>query len=285
MRESAKLSGVTRLIVNADDYGYFDGVTRGILEGARKGVIRATGIMSNSPNFDEHVRLLESVKTVDAGVHLNITQGQPLSRQMRSYCDRQEGGFPGKFSVALAIMTGRLPVQFVREEWQSQIQRCLDAGLELKFLNTHEHVHVLPVLYKLINEMAEQYNVPYIRYPAAEWRYWGGIGGALRNTILQCVNLVNRKPQQLETPEFIGMSKSGKLDIEYLEKCIASLLPGRTYELMCHPGYFDPGEVDDPRLLAYHHWEQELEVLLGSRFRQLCEEAGVELVGYRDLQT
>ena len=283
MSEVAKSSAVIRLIINADDYAYFGGVTRGILEGARQGVIRATGVMANSPFFDEHVSLLGSVEAVDAGVHLNVTQGRPLSRQMQSYLEKQGGKFPGKSAVALAVMAGKLPVQCVREEWQAQIQRCLDAGLELKFLNTHEHVHVLPVLYKLINELAEQYNVPFIRYPAAEWRYWGGIGAVIRNAILQGMNLFNRKPIRVDTPVFVGMGKSGKLDIEYLEKCIASLRQGQTYELMCHPGYLDPDEVDDPRLLAYHHWEQELDVLLGSRFRCLCEDAGVRLVGYRDL--
>jgi hypothetical protein len=97
------------------------------------------------------------------------------------------------------------------------------------------------------------------------------------------MHLFNRKQIPAGTPELVGMSESGKLDINYLEKCFTSLLPGRTYELMCHPGYLDPGEIEDPNLLAYHHWEQELDLFVGSKLPRLCDSAGIRLVGYRDL--
>ena len=283
MSDNGKSSDPAYLIINADDYGYFKGVSRGILKGASKGVIRATGIMANSPDFDEHIAWLAGVETLDVGVHLNLTHGHPLSMQMQSCLGKWAGEFPGKYVIAVVIMAGKLPVHTVLGEWRAQIQRCLDAGLEIRFLNTHEHIHILPVLFKGICNLADQYDIPFVRYPAPEWQCWGGIGGATRNLMLHGMHLFNRKQMIAGTPKLIGMSESGKLNINYLEKCFASLLPGKIYELMCHPGYFVSGEVEDTRLLAYHHWEQELDLILGNKLHLLCERVGIELVGYRDL--
>lgn len=63
------------LIVNADDYGYFSCVTEGILDGAREGVITASGIMANSPALDKHLGFFAEIETLDAGVHLNLSRG------------------------------------------------------------------------------------------------------------------------------------------------------------------------------------------------------------------
>jgi hypothetical protein len=66
---------------------------------------------------------------------------------------------------------------------------------------------------------------------------------------------------------------------------IASHAGDLVYELMCHPGHFDPNEIQDPSLPAYHAWEQELCVLRSSEFRELCESCCISLIGFRDLPT
>jgi predicted glycoside hydrolase/deacetylase ChbG (UPF0249 family) len=283
MSDNCKSSDPAYLVINADDYGYFKGVSRGILKGASKGVIGATGVMANAPDFDEYVTWLAGIETLDIGVHLNLTHGRPLSLQMQTCLEKWAGEFPGKYVIAVSIMTGKLPVKAVLDEWRAQIQRCLDAGLEIIFLNTHEHIHMLPMLFKGICSLADQYDIPFVRYPAPEWQCWGGAEGTIRNLMLHGMHLFNRRQMRAGTLKLVGMSESGKLNINYLEKCFASFLPGKSYELMCHPGYSVPGEVEDKHLLAYHHWEQELDLLLGKKLQLLCEKAGIELVGYRDL--
>jgi len=73
----------TYLIVNADDYGYFNCVSQGILESASHGIVTATGIFANSAHFAEHVGWLRDNASLDLGVHLNITDQTPLTRNMQ----------------------------------------------------------------------------------------------------------------------------------------------------------------------------------------------------------
>ena len=228
------------IIVNADDYGYSEGVSRGILDLARKGIVTATGVLANSPFFDEHVTSLLSVRQVDAGVHLNLTAGRPLTAGLADLLVRSGGEFPRKkYGLALSILSGRIPPSVVEDEWDAQIRRCRDAGLQVWFLNSHEHLHMLPPLYRVIRRLAERHGIPYIRHTRAEWFGFPKPGSLARNSVLQILDWVNRGGPRDTAPYLLGTSPSGKLDLQYLEKRLATLRNGEVYELMCHPGNID----------------------------------------------
>ncbi len=272
------------LIVNADDYGYSKGVSRGILDAARKGIVTATGILANSPFFDEHVEELLSVDRVDAGVHLNLTSGRPLTNRLASLLERSKGGVTGnKFSVALSILSGRIDLAIVEEEWDTQILRCRDAGVRVWFLNSHEHLHMLPPLFRLIHRLADRYGIPYIRYPSAEWFEFPKPGSLMRELMLQVLNWVNGGNARGGGPVLLGVSRSGKLDLSYLERRLATLRRGQAYELMCHPGHPVTGEALDRRLIAYHDWSGELNMLYRAEAGGLFHSGSVRLIGFRDL--
>jgi hypothetical protein len=269
------------IIVNADDYGYSEGVSRGILDLARKGIVTATGVLANSPFFDEHMRSLLSVPQVDIGVHLNLTTGRPLTARLASLLVPSGGEFHSKkYGLALSILSGSIAKNVVEEEWDAQIRRCLEAGLRLWFLNSHEHLHMLPPLYSMIRRLAERHGIPYIRHTRAEWFGSPTKESLVRNSMLQILDWVNRGGSRLTAPCLLGASQSGKLDLKYLETRLATLRRGQVYELMCHPGLSIAGEEVDPRLYAYHDWEGELNALL-------CAEKlgffGVRRIGFRDL--
>jgi predicted glycoside hydrolase/deacetylase ChbG (UPF0249 family) len=284
-RRSTAASGraASCVIVNADDYGYFAGVSRGILDAARDGIVTATGVLATSPHFAEHVPWLAARSDLDAGVHLNLTAGRPLTTLMANALAPWGGAFPGKYAIARAVATGRLPVAVVEAEWRAQIQRCVDAGLRLHFLNSHEHLHILPALARLTRRLAEVFHVPFVRNPRPEWRAGVTPGAIVRNIILHGCGWANGAAQRPVSPTFLGMGRSGRIDLPYLRRMFATLRPGAVYELMCHPGYHDRGEVDDPRLLAYHRWEQELTALSGEPIRDLLRELHVVPIRYQDL--
>ena len=271
------------VIVNADDYGYFPGVSQGILDAARGGVVTATGILATSPYFATHVPWLTACAEVDVGVHLNLTTGRPLTGAMAAVLGRWGGEFPGKYAMAVAVSTGRVPLAVVEGEWRAQIQRCVDAGLRLYFLNSHEHLHVLPSLARLSHRLAEAFDILFVRRPVPEWRYGLTPGGIVRNATLCACDRANDALRRPFTPILLGIGQSGRLDLPYLRRTFATLRRGEVYELMCHPGYHQADELADPRLLAYHRWEQELTALSGEPIRDLLRELHVEPIRYRDL--
>jgi predicted glycoside hydrolase/deacetylase ChbG (UPF0249 family) len=274
-----------RLVVNADDYGYFNCVSKGILELARQRLITATAVMANSPNFVEQAKRLATCDTVDVGVHLNLTYGRPLTERMADRLAFNGREFPLKSRMAKAILAREITGADVEVEWREQIIRCRDAGLKVVFLNSHEHLHALPGLVGRAHGLAKEFGIAHVRVPRAEWSWPLTPAGLVRNLAIDMVRPFNRSQDSAESLRFIGLGQSGRISLDYLRRLLRSLSSDRAYELMCHPGYFDPQEITDPALLAYHAWEQEMVVLGSDELRQLYEDLNVRLVGYRDFAT
>jgi chitin disaccharide deacetylase len=268
------------LIINADDYGYFPCISRGILEAASAGALTATGILANSPGLKAHLDWLDSVEGLDLGVHLNLTFRQPLTSNMAGKMSNCEGCFPGAYLMSVMIMTGKISIKDVRAEWRAQIEACQRKNL--LFLNSHEHIHMLPVLFPLALELAQEFDIPHVRLTQAEWIRSFGIQALVRNTLMQAMQTFNRSLLKVQTPVFLGLGRSGKLDYDYLATIFSKLKPGHSYELMCHPGRFNPDEITDIRLRSYHDWEGELMLLQSPEVHALYEKFGIRLSHYQN---
>lgn len=274
------------LIVNADDYGYYRSVSRGILAAAQNGIVTATGIMANGPHFEECVGWLCEGPELDLGVHLNLTLGEPLTADMRQHLQRWSGRFPAKFTLARALLTGAIPLRAAVTEWRAQIERCLDAGLRLHFLNAHEHLHMFPGLYRHTLALAAHYAIPHVRLTRPDRAPTLRPGPLLRDASMRGLAWLHRgtHPGDGGSPAvFLGLGDSGRIDESALQRTLATIRPGSVYELMCHPGFDDPGEIATPALRRYHDWQGEYRALTAPSVRELLDARGIRLVGYRHL--
>ena len=271
------------LIVNADDFGYFRCVSRGIAHAHSQGILTATALLANFPGFDEDLGLLECLPNLDLGVHLNLTAGEPLSPTLRQKLKRGDGRFPSKAGLIRAIVTGWITATDVEAEWMMQIERCLDAGLELRFLNSHEHMHMLPTIFPVVQGLAKRFDINHIRLPTPDPLQLHRPATLMRDLPLLLLSRRARTGLPVPPVRFLGMGVSGRLSLRYLNRWIPRLQKGNIYELMCHPGYFDPDEITDPDLLAYHDWKSELDVLTDPSLRTLLDTHDVRLIRYRDI--
>jgi predicted glycoside hydrolase/deacetylase ChbG (UPF0249 family) len=285
MASSTPVQPPPRLVVNADDYGYFRSVTRGILATVDSGAVTATGVLANGPALAEYAPALRERPELDVGVHLNLTLGEPVTAGMRARLVPSGGRFPGRAGLLSALLTGALRPGEVVAELRAQIERCLELGLTVRFLNGHEHVHMLPTLFSRVRALASEYGVAFVRFVIPEWRAASGLrpGALARSAVLQALALLQGGGGLSRGPTLLGAGVSGRLTAAALDARLARVAPGSDYELMCHPGYRDPAEVRDPALLAFHHWDEERELLAGPGLRARCEARGVRLVRFRDL--
>jgi predicted glycoside hydrolase/deacetylase ChbG (UPF0249 family) len=180
-------------------------------------------------------------------------------------------------------MTGALAVPDIKVEWRAQIERCLDKGLTISFINSHEHIHMLPPLFRLVGELAREYDIAHVRLPASSWfRNWKP-GALIRDTLMKGLSAFNGNQLDHPAPAFLGMAESGRLDIVALRSLLSSLKPGAVYELMCHPGFRVDSEISNPKLFDYHDWEGELAALSSNEAKELLDRHNIRLIGYRDL--
>jgi predicted glycoside hydrolase/deacetylase ChbG (UPF0249 family) len=272
------------LVINADDYGYFSCISRGIIDCVSKGAVSATALMSNGPQFIKLSKWLRNVPDCDIGAHLNITYGHPITEQFQRKLTSTNGRFADKLTTASLLIQRKLTVEDVKAEWQAQIERILDVGFRIRFLNSHEHIHIMPTLATLMQELAKKYRINRIRNPSPEWKNHPiGFNGVLRNILMWIAIRSSGSYRKTDGPPVIGIAVSGKLTLNYLRRCFKTLRPGKTYELMCHPGFYDPEEIMDHRLRKFHAWEQEMYLLTSDAMKALMRHYKIQIRRFSEL--
>jgi len=95
-----------RLIVNADDFGLCEGVNRAVKQAHTEGILTSATIMAGMPAAAEAVELAGEMPSLGVGVHLNLTEGTPVSRDRQVEVLLDAGG---EFYLSL----GKLAVKSV----------------------------------------------------------------------------------------------------------------------------------------------------------------------------
>jgi predicted glycoside hydrolase/deacetylase ChbG (UPF0249 family) len=131
-----------RLSICADDFGLSAAISRSITGLAQRGRLNAVSCLTNSARWPEHAQMLSALPpSVERGLHLNLTDGTPLSAELRGHWPC----LPALPKLIVMAHVGRLPLQAITSEWQAQWQRFVDTvGEAPRFVDGHQHVHHLP---------------------------------------------------------------------------------------------------------------------------------------------
>ena len=284
------------LIVNADDLGWAEGVNQGIVEAFRHGIVTSTSLLANGEAFEEGVKAAKSAPGLGVGVHLNLNDGAPVAdRESVMSLLNDDGDFAGgPESLLLKRARRGLVLAEVEEEWDAQIQRVRDAGIQPTHLDGHKHVHMLPGLFEIALRLAKNHAIGAIRVSLEESSLRAALSfGAKQHAGVvmkqgvraRGLKLLARDAREqagragISTADFFcGIAQTGELTREGVTRLLRSLPEGTT-ELMCHPGYADEtlGKTAT-RLQASR--QTELEILTDTKIRNLVASQGIRLIDY-----
>jgi predicted glycoside hydrolase/deacetylase ChbG (UPF0249 family) len=156
----------SRLIVNADDFGYSEAVNGAILNSFESFLLTSTSIVANMPGFDHAVGLIRRHAFLErkVGLHLNLTEGFPLSRSLMA-CPLFCGG-DGRLIYhrdRSLFRLSRKELAAVYDELRMQLERVLAAGIRPSHLDSHHHVHTEWAIAPLVCRLARSYGIRRIR--------------------------------------------------------------------------------------------------------------------------
>ena len=284
------------LIVNADDLGWTEGVNRGILDAFRGGIVTSTTLLANGTAFAEAVKAAKSAPRLAVGVHLNLSDGEPVADRESVTSLLNDDGMlaDGPEGLLLKRARGRLVLDEVEEEWDAQIQKVRDAGIRPTHLDGHKHVHMLPGLFTIALRLAKKYGIEAIRVSLEESSLRAALasgsrhrGGVVMKQGIQArgLKLLARDARKQATRMgiatadfFCGIAQTGELTLEGVEQLL-KCLPDGTTELICHPGHADEAlQKTATRLQASR--QKELEILTDIRVRNLVASRGIRLIDY-----
>lgn len=133
-----------RLIINADDLGLSPSVNTAIFDVFRAGNLTSATLMVDMPGAQDAVDRLKDHPGLAVGLHFCITEGR--SAVGPSSLTDATGSFLSRSAIAKASLHGRIDPRDVQRELEAQLMRMRNFGLVPTHADSHQHVHMLPVV-------------------------------------------------------------------------------------------------------------------------------------------
>lgn len=151
------------VIVNADDFGMNESCSRAICEAFRLGLVTDTTMMANGRYFDEAVRLAKENGFFDKiGIHLNLTEGEPLTEEIKAFPEYVRDGRFHKQRDMTKPPTRELE-SAVYAELRAQIEKLRDAGIAITHADSHHYVHTTESVIDVAVKVLKEYSIRKVR--------------------------------------------------------------------------------------------------------------------------
>ena len=241
---------MSRLIINADDFGLTSGINRAILELHQAGVLTSTTLMARAGATAEALRMAKATPTLGVGCHVVLVDGEPVlpPRKIPSLVDHKTGRFSVSLTAFLSrLFSGRVRSSEIEAEAAAQIALLKNAGLTLTHIDTHKHTHMFPPVLRPLLRAARAAGISAVRNPfEPEWAVRATPRAKLTRSA-EVIALRRLGPffrriisgQHIFTTDgTIAVAGTGQFNADTVRALLGEL-PEGTWELVTHPGYND----------------------------------------------
>jgi predicted glycoside hydrolase/deacetylase ChbG (UPF0249 family) len=199
------------------------------------------------------------------------------------------GAFFGHTELLLRIIQGRISLNEITAECEAQIGKAFDAGLTPDHIDSHQHVHLLPPVFRALNPIMKKFGIRKMRLLKAPFSDYKLFNIKKSAFALFTRFSINAERNGCSGPDnFCGFFNSGAIDKAYIRKILPRLRPGVT-ELALHPG------TDNIRLCQQFgswkarygwrcDWKREYDLLLDREVKEIIGADDIYLINYKDIK-
>jgi len=271
------------LVVTADELGLNSKRNQGIVDAHAKGIVTSASMLAYGPAFREAVKIAKGLPNLDIGLHLNLSEGEPLVLGHKTLVG-PDGNFWGRAEARRLARESLFDLREIERETEAQIETLTAAKIKISHINAVDHMHIRGNLAQPIAMVAKKHGIRCFRCPADKVRPPSLKLDPDRVTAVQefhqsAINAIGIYAQQRmrSTENFGGAALTGFLTPSLMVETLRSLPDGLT-ELMVHPGLksADSGFEGPDR-------ELELQALTDPRLKPLLKELAIGLTHFGKL--
>jgi predicted glycoside hydrolase/deacetylase ChbG (UPF0249 family) len=257
-----------KVLLRVDDIGMNHAVNMAVQELAESGIPFSTSVMFACPWYQEAVRILKQHPSVSVGVHLT------LNAEWKHY---RWGPVVGAGTVPSLVdslgyflpsvqdfLNSNYKLEEVEKELSAQIERALNSGLKIDYVDPHMGMAVAtPQLRAIVEKLAAKYNLGISTYFGENYKSMWGV------------------PVERKKEEFMNhLNHHLERDhINLVELHIAHATPEMEVLVDMNSDLMNTG---DGKPQASQHRQTELNMLLSPEFRAMINQ-NFKLVTYDDL--
>lgn len=269
-----------RLIVNADDFGLSHSVNEAVIRAHRDGILTTASLMVNEPGCDEAVKLAKENPRLGVGLHLTLLMGHSAlpPGKIPGLVNARNEFSNSPVGVGMSYFFKRGLREQLRAEIHAQFEKFRASGLLLDHVNGHLHLHLHPVVFKILMEDADALGIRHLRLTrdclARSRRMAGGrwfyrvSHAAIYEWLSSRARGELRERGIKHARITFGLLQDSRVDEEYILRLLPELPDGDS-ELYSHPS-----------LDKFRH---EFDALISPRVKELVQKLGIRLIRYQDL--
>lgn len=236
------------ITVTIDDGGMHPAVNEAIRRCMPSGNVNRVSVMATGEHLEEAVALAMA-GGLRLSAHLDCCRGPFLLPGSE---------FPDSFTHWLRADTGI--ADKVHDEWSAQIERILATGGVVTALDSHRHLHHVPVLQDVVISLAREYGVRTVRTAVLPDKLMRFPSGLKLNSLGESLRTALEEKDLVTTHRMLGFGRSGRINRKYLRKYSGVCSEGAT-EVVMHPAaeeIWSPGQPG------------ELELIMSDWFGEWC---------------
>ena len=277
-----------RLVLTADDFGLTASVNDAVEAAHREGVLTSASLMVAAPAAADAVRRARLLPALRVGLHLVVIDGLAVlaPAEIPDLLDRH-GRFPStQLRLGLRYAFGRRALHQLAAEIRAQFAAFAATGLRLDHADAHKHMHLHPVVGRLMIEIGREFGLRAIRIPAEPPAILARCGtrvGLDARVLYRWTMLLRRRARAaglVSTDQCFGLAWSGHMTAERVLQLLAELPVGAS-EIYFHPA--TARHADLLRLMPDYEHEAELATLLDPRVARALATEEIKTTSFSDL--
>lgn len=154
------------MIICCDDFGLHKDIDRAILDLCSLGKVDAVSVVPCGKNFEHSINeLVKYSETVEIGIHTTwVGEKSILPESKVPSIVSKNNHFSKNFvTFYMRWMLGLIDIKHLELELEAQIKKLLGTKIQISHLDSHQHLHMIPSLFKSCLVLAENYKIPRIR--------------------------------------------------------------------------------------------------------------------------
>lgn len=288
------------VIIEGDDLGLLYSFNEGIRTAYHEGVLTSTCLRANGYAYEHAVReVLPACPGLGVGVHLCLNEAEPVApRSEVPNLLEGRGQLRGGYLWLRRLARTRSGLRQIERELRAQIERVVADNIQIDHLNSHQHVHMIPAIFRLTCRLAREYRIGSIRLTREAGYYAGGWRKTLQpwvNTNLLKLLLLNSYARINETAAgnyglvttdyFLGVTYTAHMSRTAVLAGLEST-PYGCVELLLHPAIGpDPRDRHYPtrslaRYVAAPQRRRELKSLCSDALAGFLQREGWNIMTY-----
>jgi chitin disaccharide deacetylase len=260
---------MSTVLVNADDFGLHADIDRGILECIERGVVQSLSFSPQGASLDWN-KLHELTRAgVRVGLHVTLV-GEPWGSDGRVVPH-------WKALVKQLTFGSRAMRQAVEREIEWQHRQCIEHGVALSHIDSHQHIHAFGWVWQPVLRVARENKIPRVRVPwCPTWKIIKKNAGGIALQALSA-RLGRRVRESIGSfLPILGIANAGHNTVEIYQREFSSLHNADDVELCVHPGV-NTTAIEQRYADWKFDWTGERDALIDPRFRETVMRCGYEL--------